>query len=373
MQQTSLAAGRFARRLLEITKEFDKNKTMKYLLVRPNMQGEEWTGRPERAFYEELFAEKSFLLPLSFPQDSLQPQSAHISFYETTRKLLRSPTLQNLHDKDKELAMWNILKTLLTVLTCYESAPPKGFLYDEKTFEYASEPVRGYMEAARRRLEQKETRPLVELTELQKGATLIAHPLQMDEQWRHTAVQIFSSKKGKHSYSSAFILNYYNRAADTFIRQGGGKVEGFSLHVYDSNLNPTSAESQSESPEVPEGEKGTSNPTENSPPLTKGDKARGITYTFEAVPGVDSEEFLGTCFFGDGLEQDIRQGKWIPVLMEKEMILDAFRFKSLTSLECNMLKRMYWEEILRHLGGEFENMADLANNYHQATYLKIGL
>merc|ERR1712137_79625 len=345
---------------------------MKYLLVRPKMQGEEWAGRPERAFYDELFADKSFLLPLSFPEDSLQPQSTHISLYETTRKLLRSPALTNLHDKDKELAMWNILKNLLTVLTCYESAPPKGFLYDEKTFEYASEPVRGYMEAARRRLEQRETRPLVELTELQKGATLIAHPLQMDEQWRHTAVQIFSSKKGKHSYSSAFILNYYNRTADSFIRQGGSRVEGFSLHVYDSTLNPT-AETKSEpaSTDVLEGEKGTTEPSE--PPLVKGDKARGITYTFEAVPGVDSEEFLGTCFFGDSLEQDIRRGKWIPVLMEKEMILDAFRFKNLTSLECNMLKRMYWEEILRHLGGEFDNMADLSNNYHQATYLKIGL
>merc|ERR1712137_158166 len=351
---------------------------MKYLLVRPNMQDEEWAGRPERVFYEELFGDQSFLLPLSYPEDSLQPQASHVSFYETTRRLLRSPALSNLHDKDKELAMWNILKTLLTVLTCYESAPPQGYLYDEKTFEYASEPVRGYMEAARRRLEQRETKPLVELSELQKGATLIAHPLQMDEQWRHTAVQVFSSKKGKHSYSSAFILNYYNRTADSFIRQGGNKVEGFSLHVYDSNLNPSSTESSSSEPteptsEIPEGEKGTGEVPPSAVPPTKGDKARGITYTFEAVPGVDSEEFLGTCFFGDSLEQDIRQGKWIPVLMEKEMILDAFRFKSLTPLECNMLKRMYWEETLRHLGGEFDSMADLASNYHQATYLKVGL
>ena len=103
-------------------------------------------------------------------------------------------------------------------------------------------------------------------------------------------------KKGKHSYSSAFILNYYNRTADSFIRQGGNKVEGFSLHVYDSNLNPSSTESSSSEPteptsEIPEGEKGTGEVPPSAVPPTKGDKARGITYTFE----VSFIHFLSRC------------------------------------------------------------------------------
>ena len=89
--------------------------------------------------------------------------------------------------------MWSILKNLLAVLSCYDNTPTGGFLYDEKVLTFASDPVREYILQARERLSRRETAPLVQLGELQKGSTLIAHPLQVDEQWRNTVVQIFSS------------------------------------------------------------------------------------------------------------------------------------------------------------------------------------
>lgn len=64
------------------------------------------------------------------------------------------------------------------------------------------------------------------------------------------------------------------------------------------------------------------------------------------------------------------QGLWIPVKLEKELVLDCFNFKKLTKLECNLLRRIYWEEILRHLGGDFNILANLSSNYTKTSLLK---
>lgn len=52
------------------------------------------------------------------------------------------------------------------------------------------------------------------------------------------------------------------------------------------------------------------------------------------------------------------------------MILNMFRFSNLNSMECSVLRRLYWEEILRHLGGEFDGMANLSSNYAKTPYLR---
>eukprot|EP00339_Tiarina_fusa_P020789 CAMPEP_0117084278 /NCGR_PEP_ID=MMETSP0472-20121206/59315_1 /TAXON_ID=693140 ORGANISM="Tiarina fusus, Strain LIS" /NCGR_SAMPLE_ID=MMETSP0472 /ASSEMBLY_ACC=CAM_ASM_000603 /LENGTH=45 /DNA_ID= /DNA_START= /DNA_END= /DNA_ORIENTATION= len=44
------------------------------------------------------------------------------------RELLESPKLKTIHEEEKELSMWNILKTLLPVVTCNEQNPSHGYL-----------------------------------------------------------------------------------------------------------------------------------------------------------------------------------------------------------------------------------------------------
>ena len=99
-----------------------------------------------------------------------------------------------MNEDDKETSMWAVLKNLLSVITCYETNPSNGYLYDEKLEKYASEPVRDYINKARERLERRNSLddvPLVQLGEVQRSVTLIAHPLQNREYWRNAVVQIY--------------------------------------------------------------------------------------------------------------------------------------------------------------------------------------
>lgn len=81
-----------------------------------------------------------------------------------------------------------------------------------------------------------------------------------------------------------------------------------------------------------------------------------------------SDQFTGLTH-GD-FESDIRNGLWIPVTFDSSMLVGSFRFSNLSGLECNLLRRLFWEECLLHLGGEFAKVASLSSCYAKSSYLK---
>ena len=91
-----------------------------------------------------------------------------------------------------EQSMWGVLEKLLPILSCFETNPPSGYLYDEKFEKYASEPVKKYIKSARERIDNSKESPLVKLGSLESGVTLIAHPLHQSAYWRNTIVQIYN-------------------------------------------------------------------------------------------------------------------------------------------------------------------------------------
>lgn len=60
----------------------------------------------------------------------------------------------------------------------------------------------------------------------------------------------------------------------------------------------------------------------------------------------------------------IKEGHWIPVTIDPRLVVSYYEFArdiSLSSVECSNLRRIFWEEVLTHLGGEFVSFARLSS------------
>jgi len=245
-ESVSKTAARFSRRLLELGREFDKNPTMKYLLVRPPTA----LARPEQMFYDKVFANRSRFLPLHYPEKTpITPEIRTVSFQKTIRELLESPKLKNIHEEEQEKSMWNVFKTMLNVITCYENMPTKGYIYDEKFTTYTSEPVRKYILNARERLANKNDKQLVRLSPVDVGMALVSHPLRFKEYWRNTVVQTYNFQNGA---VSGILMNSYKRIEDILRREGGCSQAGFTIQLSDlaeiPNYDPSNEDESKQSP-----------------------------------------------------------------------------------------------------------------------------
>lgn len=88
---SSLLTRRLTRRLYEIANDFDKNKTMKFLVLAPNPDD---LRVGEKVFYDRLLGDRSHLVPLEYSDKlNICPVIKPVSFTDSLKATLHDPTL----------------------------------------------------------------------------------------------------------------------------------------------------------------------------------------------------------------------------------------------------------------------------------------
>lgn len=95
----------FARRLIEIGRDYEKNPHLKYLLVKPP----EYSGKLEQIFAEKLFKTGNLIVPFEYNQNEKIILSRPISILNTMKEIARSPILVGFYSKDRKISKFLIV------------------------------------------------------------------------------------------------------------------------------------------------------------------------------------------------------------------------------------------------------------------------
>jgi len=379
---------RLYRRLLETTNHFDKNPFLKSLLVKPKRES------GDHPFFRQFFGDSVFYLPFQSTQNPLTFSHRDVSLTQLAKEHYRKNEVTE-HSQEK---YWEVMRQLLHVITYAENNPATGLLDDEKYYKYSCNLIRSYLDRARSRKES--STPLVKLAEsLKAGVCLVAHPILPNQYWRNAVIQILEHTE---EHSQGVILNFLRNADEENPHIGleggpygrkqcilmyktpdnGSKVQTIKppseivskpvAKEDESSLKSDVADTESETDDSDTSTEGFSSDDDTSEFPVHLD-SNGVTFTTDTLSAEDMVRLNPRTIYGrtiwspKQLDKEVSQGCWIPVEVEAPLLLEDFQTptESFLTNDSHKLRRLYWEEVLRSLGGDYVPISKLSSTYRR--------